>query len=83
MGYASSAPVTSTTRQNDRTMTSLPPRRGQIKARIFGSMVKTAAAAALKAGSLLGIHRAGDASSASEDSATPSTYVSDGDPDVL
>lgn len=66
----------SATSQNDRNRTTLPPRRGQIKAQIFESMVKAAKAAA--AAAFLGIRNSRGDSSNSDDTPPPSTYNSDG-----
>lgn len=69
----------SATSQNDRNRTTLPPRRGQIKAQIFESMVKAAkAAAAAAAAAFLGIRNSRGDSSNSDDTPPPSTYNSDG-----
>ncbi|KAK4779489.1 hypothetical protein SAY87_015595 [Trapa incisa] len=59
-------------RDNDSKRTSLPPRRGQIKALILKSTVRSAS----KVGKLLGIYRTNDAAinSSSRGSAPGSTY---------
>ncbi|KAK4763280.1 hypothetical protein SAY86_009048 [Trapa natans] len=74
-----SAPAIS--REKDGRRNSLPPRRGQIKARIFESMVRSAS----KAGGLLGIFTTSDADvdSSTGDSGPSSTYDSDWHPSIL
>ncbi|KAH7863797.1 hypothetical protein Vadar_022130 [Vaccinium darrowii] len=58
---------------------SLPPKRGQIKARIFESLVKTISSVASKTGEKLGMTQGegGGGSSSASNSPPPSTYNSD------
>ncbi|OWM67952.1 hypothetical protein CDL15_Pgr017520 [Punica granatum] len=74
---ASSLPAASAQTNRNR----LPPKRGQIKAQILESMVKTAWSAASKAGAFLGIRKGGGSSTSSaSDNESPllSSYNSDG-----
>ncbi|KAI8573775.1 hypothetical protein RHMOL_Rhmol01G0302200 [Rhododendron molle] len=65
---------------SNKPTTSLPPKRGQIKARIFESLVKTISSVASKTGEALGRIRkegGGSGSGSNSDSPPPSTYNSD------
>ncbi|KAK9280709.1 hypothetical protein L1049_014407 [Liquidambar formosana] len=76
MASASSTPP----KENAR----FPPKRGQIKVRIFEDLVKKVVSVASKAGEALG--RIGGDGSSGESSASvtspPSSYNSDGNPDI-
>ncbi|KAG5566834.1 hypothetical protein RHGRI_002395 [Rhododendron griersonianum] len=63
---------------SNKQSTSFPPKRGQIKARIFESLVKTLSSVALKTGEALGrIRKEGGGGGSTSDSPPPSTYNSD------
>ncbi|XWS53226.1 hypothetical protein CRYUN_Cryun11dG0139700 [Craigia yunnanensis] len=75
----------STTPQRKKKETQFPPRRGQIKAHIFESLVKTVVSAASKAKEALGKNKEGsDGKSSSSTTTTPpqSGYNSEGNGDI-